>query len=581
MGRFRQLSTFQLIAWHYAQWPLAVLLSLPLLAITTMRQLLLSLFLLLGFTTYAQPTTWNYVLPISDLNGIMDVATGPDGNTYATGRFTGSLQLGGTLLTSAQPGPCLYVAKLSPAGQVLRVTRLEGATDVLPRSIAVDPAGNTYVTGSFSGTLTYNRGQQTTSLLATPTNGTVFLLKCGPTGSVSWVQQADGSASGAYRSCQGTAVAVDKAGNSYISGEVSGDNIRFGTRSLGPHSRDGFLASYDRQGQLRWARVLTHLGPTFGSSKAGGVAVDEAGNAYLSGHSHSGWALDGISLPLPVATDYLARFDARQGQLRWARSTPGDGGGQALALDKTGDIYIGGTFSGTVPLGRRALTSAGDADGFVARYDANGSVDWAVALGGNDYDVVSSLAVDPNSRNVFAAGMMHYTSQGTNQSFMATISPNGRVQGTELVGGTGTSSCGQLAIDGQNNVYSTGVFTGSCRFGPVALSTTATQGYFGRFGRRLPNRQAGLLASSAVLAEISIFPIPAQQQFTVRLAGSAEAQQAVLYNQQGRIVAQRTIEPTAALAEIAFDTTALPDGLYVLRVASPRGTTTRLLTVQH
>ena len=159
-----------------------------------MRQLLLSLFLFLGFTIYAQPTTWNYVFPLTDLNGIMDVATGPDGNTYATGRFTGSLQLGRTLLTSAQPGPCLYIAKLSPSGQVLRLTKLEGATDVLPRSIAVDQTGNTYVTGSFSGTFTYNRGQQTTSLLATPANGTVFLLKCSPTGSVSWVRQADGSA---------------------------------------------------------------------------------------------------------------------------------------------------------------------------------------------------------------------------------------------------------------------------------------------------------------------------------------------------------------------------------------------------
>ncbi|GAA3991107.1 hypothetical protein [Hymenobacter antarcticus] len=544
-----------------------------------MRQLLLSLFLLLGFTTYAQPATWNYVFPLSDLNGVMDVATDSDGNAYVTGRFTGSLQLGGTQLSSAQAGPCLYLAKMSPGGQVLRVTKLEGATDVLPRSIAVDGAGNTYVTGSFSGTLTYNNGQQTTSLLATPAGGTIFLLKCNPGGSVSWVRQADGSATGAYRFCQGTAVAVDNAGNSYIGGTVSGDNIRFGTLALGAHSRDGFLASYDQLGRLRWARVLTHLSTSFGSSQAGGVAVDGAGNCYLSGHSYSGFSLDGISLPLPVDTDYLARFDTSQGQLRWARSTPGDGGGQALALDRAGDIYSGGTFSGTVSLGRIALTSAGDADGYVARYDKNGGVDWAVALGGHDYDVVSSLAVDQSSGKVFAAGMLNYTAQGTNQSFMANINPNGRIQRTELVGGTGTSSCGQLAIDDQNNVYSTGVFTGSCGFGPIALSTTSTKGYFGRFGRR-PGQKATNQENS-MAAEISIFPIPARQQFTVRLAGTDEVQQAVLYNTQGHIVARRTIEPTAERAETAFETTALPDGLYVLRLVSARATTTRLLTVQH
>ena len=548
-----------------------------------MRQLLLSLFLLLGFTTYAQPTTWNYVFPLTDLNGVMDVATGPDGNTYATGRFTGSLQLGRTLLTSAQPGPCLYIAKLSPSGQLLRLTKLEGATDVLPRSIAVDQTGNIYVTGSFSGTLTYNRGQQTTSLLATPANGTVFLLKCSPTGSVSWVRQADGSASGAYRHCQGTAVAVDKVGNSYISGEASGANIRFGALALGAHSRDGFLASYDRQGQLRWARVLTHLSTSFGTSKAGGVAVDEAGNAYLSGHSYSGWVLDGISLPLPTDTDYLARFDTRQGQLRWACSTLGDGGGQAIATDKKGDVYIGGTFAGTAALGRCTLTSAGAADGYVARYSSDGTAEWATALGGVNYDAVSSLAVDQKTRKVFATGMMNYTSQATNQSFVVTLGASGQLQRTELVGGPGTSSCGQLAIDAQANVYSFGVFTGNCSFGPVALSTTATQGYFGRFGRSLsgPTNTGNSHPDAPVAAEVSVFPVPAQQQFTVRLVGPDQARHAVLYDHQGHIVAERTIEPTSVLTEVGFDTTALPNGLYVLRLVSSRATTTRLVTVQH
>jgi len=69
-----------------------------------MRQLLLALFLFVGFGTHAQPAAWNYVFPLSDLNGVMDVATGPDGNAYVTGRFTGSLQLGGTRLSSTRPG---------------------------------------------------------------------------------------------------------------------------------------------------------------------------------------------------------------------------------------------------------------------------------------------------------------------------------------------------------------------------------------------------------------------------------------------------------------------------------------------
>ena len=127
-----------------------------------MKQLFMLLLLdLASFGVQAQPAAWTFVLPVQDLNGAMTVATGPDGNAYLTGRFTGSLPLGGTVLTSARPGPCLFIAKMSPAGQVLRVTKLEGATDVLPRAITVDGDGNAYVTGRFLGTLTYNQHTST------------------------------------------------------------------------------------------------------------------------------------------------------------------------------------------------------------------------------------------------------------------------------------------------------------------------------------------------------------------------------------------------------------------------------------
>jgi len=103
----------------------------------------------------------------------MDVATGPDGNIYVTGRFTGSLQLGATCLSNAGLGECLYIAKCQPDGRVLRVTKLKGVTDVLPRSIAVDAAGNCYVTSRFLGTITYDSGRQTIAL-NTPLGGPTY-----------------------------------------------------------------------------------------------------------------------------------------------------------------------------------------------------------------------------------------------------------------------------------------------------------------------------------------------------------------------------------------------------------------------
>ncbi len=536
-----------------------------------MKQLFLVLFLLASLTARAQSAAWTFAFPLTDPNGIEDVATDDNGNFYVTGRFTGSLQLGGTLLTSASPGPCLYLAKCRPSGQVVRVTKLEGATDVLPTSIAVAEDGSSYVTGNFLGTLTYDGGQQTTALSAS--GRSVFVLKCGPGGAVKWVQQGYGGpdASG----CLGAGVAVDRAGNSYITGTVGGSNVQFGKLTFGPRRNQGFVASYNQQGRLRWARVFSSPPPGNGSSNGGGVAVDNAGSCYLSGTSFDGFALDEAPFLNPGSANYLAKFDAQQGQLRWAQFTPTEGDGHAIGTDKQGNVYIGGSFTGTVRLGRRTLTSAGSYDGFVACYTPRGTVDWATAVGGADYDVVSDLAVDSKSGKVFATGQLDFTSESTNCAFLQRFDTQGRAKDLEKVSGPGTSSGGSLAIDDNNIIYTTGVFTGSCGFGSLTLNTQFTQSYLGRYGK-----QPASLQQDDYPLVATTFPNPVQNQLTLRLANLSQPAQAKLYNQYGSLAATQALQSGAAV-DAVFDTTSLLDGLYVLRLESNGTTTSSLVVVQH
>ena len=221
----------------------------------------------------------------------------------------------------------------------------------------------------------------------------------------------------------------------------------------------------------------------------------------------------------------------------------------------------------------------GSSDGFVARYDPNGDIDWATALGGPDYDVVTALAVDQKSRKVFATGLMNFTPQGTNQSFLQQLNANGRLQHLELVGGPGTSSGGKLAIDNRNNIYSVGVFTGKCRFGTLTRNMEVTHSYFARYGSRLHNRDEDE-DDRRTQQVVSLFPNPAQQQFTLRVVNGERAGQATLYDKMGMRVATHALQAAPA-AEIGFDTSALPDGLYVLRLESQGAHTTHLVKVQH
>jgi hypothetical protein len=535
-----------------------------------MKHFLLSVFLLIGLGAHAQPTAWTYALPAPA--GVAAVAADADGNTYVTGSFVGgSTQLGGTTISSSLPGRCLYIAKLNPEGQAVRVTKLEGAEEGSKTTgIAVDQDGNTYISGRLHGTITYTGGQ-TAGAITDGGGYSVMLVKCGANGRVRWVKQAHGGQGTPYGESHGTGVAVDRAGNSYISGDVTGGSVVADNILLGGHRRDGFLASYDRNGQVRWAKALTGIRGATGSSWALGVAVDNAGHCYLSGYSGGGWVLDGLRVTINGDANYLALFDSRTGQVQWGKGVPTNSYGLAVAIDKQGDACIGGDFMSTADFGGGLTLTSTTPTGYVARYDATGDVDWATAVNTS----VKGVVVDQQSRKVFVTG-----SAGT-QAYLARLNANGRLQQQELVGGPGTSGGSGIAIDDENNIYTAGSFTGSCHFGALARSSAATQGYLARYGSRQRGRSGGGSHDDDFRSTpaLNLFPNPAHNQLTLRLDNQAPAGQATLYNHLGTPVASRAIQPAAA--DIHFDTSALPDGLYVLRVAAQGKTTTQQVTVQH
>lgn len=555
-----------------------------------MKQLFLLLLLFVGLTARAQTPGWTFVHAIHDLNGVMDVATDPSGNYYVTGRFYNSLTLGATQLSA--PGLCLYIAKCKPSGEVLQVTKVLASVDAIPYSLAVDASGEAYVTGAFRGTLIDGTGRQLTS--RTQQDGQpgedVFILKSGRNGTVQWLRQISSTRPYYYyySSNQGQSIAVDHAGNSYVTGTVSGTTVQFDPKTtFSDRYSQAFLASYSAKGELRWARVVegvTPQGPDFtpGSmSNGGAVVVNQSGEVYLSGTTYGGWRLDGSTVLHADYSNnvYLARFEATKGRLLWANATPGVGDGRSLALAGKGEVYLADSFYGTVRFGSSTLTSQGSTDIFVARYDDKGRALYAASLGTATGDYPGDLAADASSGRVFLTGVRNLSTDfpSTSQAFLTGLDPQLRTLKTELVGGPGTSSGAGLALDKHNNIYTTGIFTGTAEFGSLTVSSPYTAAYVARYGSH-QTRPASPKTNQAV----NIYPNPASSHFRLTLENAADNPpvRATLYNSFGQAITEQKTAPVGPNMEASFSTAGLPRGIYVLRLEYKQETVSRSITVE-
>ena len=68
---------------------------------------------------------------------------------------------------------------------------------------------------------------------------------------------------------------------------------------------------------------------------------------------------------------------------------------QAIAVDSSGNYYVGGWFQSSMALGSHTLSSAGAIDVFVAKFTPTGSVSWAKSYGGSSgHEYMGAVAVD-------------------------------------------------------------------------------------------------------------------------------------------------------------------------------------------
>lgn len=160
-----------------------------------------------------------------------------------------------------------------------------------------------------------------------------------------------------------------------------------------------------------WAITAGGTGNEFGAA----VAIDSAGNTFVTGGAEGSVYFDGLSSSFMIFSGgnqrhpYLMRLND-DGNLNWAVQFPSTGHseGKALVLHPSGNLIMGGDFRVTLDLDPSSLdslilTSAGFTDGFIASYTQHSTLNWGKQITSNGPIHISDLAV-ASSGEIYVSG---------------------------------------------------------------------------------------------------------------------------------------------------------------------------------
>jgi hypothetical protein len=337
------------------------------------------------------------------------------GNVYTTGRFQGTVDFdpnaGVYNLTSGGVG--VFVSKLDANGNFVWAKSM-GGYGATGYSIALDLAGNVYVTGGFYGIIDFDPNAGTFNLTSAGQED-IFICKLDSLGNLVWAKQTGNSLYDEAR-----CLALDSVGNVYTLGEFDGTvdfDPNAGVYNLtGVNGRDIFISKLGVSGAFIWAKQIECTG----TAECYSNALDKSGNVYISGRFFGTADFDpgpGVYNITPQGPEiFLCKLDS-SGNFVWVK-TMGGGNifGNSIAVDVFGMAYITGEYSGTVDFDPNAgvynLTSSiGSSDIFMTKLDVSGNLLWAVSMVGRPQSGNSgkSIVVDKFGNNVYTTGWFNDT----------------------------------------------------------------------------------------------------------------------------------------------------------------------------
>ncbi len=423
--------------------------------------------------SYAQQqASWEWAEQIN-CEGIIDrgtsITTDNNNNIYVAGIFYEKATFTDTSLISYGDED-IFIAKYDSSENLIYIIQAGGIGWDEVYSIFNDNTGSIYITGLFNGTATFGD-----SLLSSNGNGDIFIAKFNDlNGTLKWARKAGGNELDV-----GFSIKTDNFNNVYVTGCFKG-TAYFGNDSLITNGDyDIFIVKYDKNGNLIW---LKQAG---GSSFDVGISIttDKNNYIYVTGHLKDTAIFENDTITSNGDRDiFISKYDT-SGNLIWLKHAGGIGIDKSYSIitDNNNNVYVAGSFQDIVSFENETLTSNGNFDIFIIKYDYNGNFIWVKQAGGNESDEAYYMTTN-NTYNygIYITGLFKGTiilendsliSNGSTDIFVAKYDYNGNFIWAKQAGGNEFDCSYSIVCNKKNNVFITGKFTGTAYFDDIYLSS--------------------------------------------------------------------------------------------------------------
>lgn len=554
-----------------------------------MKKLLLIPICVLFLNVKAQNFEWAKNMGGSNTDAGYSITTDATGNSYITGSFQGTADFdpsSSTVNLVSNGANDIFIAKYDINGNYLWAHNIGSTGSDFGYSITTDMFENIYVTGSFQGTADFDPSVISTSNLISNGNGDVFFTKFDVNGNFVWAKKIGGAADD-----YGEGIISNSSGTIVLTGVFQGtadfdpDTSSYNLTSNG--GSDIFLASYDSDGQLKWAKNVGGVS----SDNASSVTNDATGNIFITGYFNGNADFDPGASSATLASHgsqdvFIAKY-SNGGSYLWAIDLGGNNSdiGNSISSDISGNVIITGSFNGTVDFnpgaGTSNLISNGNQDIFIGKYDTNGNYIWALNIGSNGLDKGNAIATDIYE-NIYLTGSFKFTVDfdfgstvsnlsaiGNSDSFLAKYDASGNFKWVNQLGGASADEGLAVSVNLNGKVYTTGSFSGIANFysnlTPAANLTSNgnTDIYIASYLQSVAT--ATQPTDNSTPFHFTLYPNPTTDVLTLYFGKTYDHLKICITNTLGQIIIEKEYSNTDKINMVLHE---LPNGTYFVRVTS-------------